>query len=105
MILHFVKIMGLSELFHEKTPQIQVIIRFLLEGKCQNMIQNYGGLIGPKISKFWSSRKLRYEKQYVSEMIPHCFLYFSKYCRDKYGGQGSTTGPGNVKILEVPKFI
>ena len=23
MILHFVKIMGLSELFHEKTPQIR----------------------------------------------------------------------------------
>ena len=62
MILHFVKIMGCPEIFHEKTPKQRLIIRSCFGGKCQNMIQNYGGLIGPKMSKIRNSRKLRYEK-------------------------------------------
>ena len=48
MISHFVKIMDDLKLFHQKTTKKRLIIRSFLGGKCQNMIQNYGGLIGSK---------------------------------------------------------
>ena len=32
-------------------------------------------------------------------------LVVLKYFDDRYGVQGSTTGPTNLKILEVPKII
>ena len=48
MISHFVKIMDDLKLFHQKTTKNRLIIRSFFGGKCQNMIQNYWRLIGPK---------------------------------------------------------
>ena len=65
MILHFVKIMGCPELFHEKTPKIWLIVRICWRDSW-NMIQ-----------KIWGSNRsenvniLEFQK-YVSEMIPYC---------------------------------
>ena len=58
MISHFVKIMDDSKLFHQKTTKNRLIIRSLFGGKCQNMIQNYGGLIGPKNVKILEFQKV-----------------------------------------------
>ena len=53
---------GLSRLIPWKKTQKTINHPKFFGGKCQNIIQNYGSLIGPKMSKFWNSRKLRYEK-------------------------------------------
>ena len=43
------------------------------------------------------------QNPYVSRMFPYVVVFFEIH--DKYGAQGSTTGPKNVEILEVPKSI
>ena len=60
--------------------------------------KTYGGLIGRKMSKNWNSRKLRYPKSRFFKDVPWFFLYFFKYFHDKYGVQGSITGPKNRKF-------
>ena len=95
MISHFVKIMDDLKLFHQKTTKNRLIIRSFLGGKCQNMIQNYGGLIGPKMSKFWNSRKLRYPKSIFSMMFPDFSCIFSSISMINTGSEGP---------LRVPKI-
>ena len=89
---------GLSRLIPWKKTQKTINHPKFFGGKCQNIIQNYGSLIGPKMSKFWNSRKLRYEKVICFWDDSLFFLYFSKYFHKKYGEWGPTTGPRNPKI-------
>ena len=42
---------------------------------------------------------------YFPRIVPVYCLYFLKYFGSKKEVQGSTTGPTNVKILEVPEII
>ena len=62
MIFHFVKIMDDLELFNKKTPKIRFDDDILLGQFLKYYTKNMGGIISPKMSKNWNSRKLRYEK-------------------------------------------
>ena len=62
MISHFVKILDDLKSFNEKTPKIRFDALICL-GQFLKYDTKIWELIGPKMSKFWNSRKLRYVKR------------------------------------------
>ena len=61
MISHFVKIMDDLELSHQKTPKTINHPKFF-RSNSQNIIQKYGGVIGPKNVEILEFQKVEISK-------------------------------------------
>ena len=96
MIFHFVKIMDDLKLFKGKTPKI----RFgdaIFWGNSWNMIQKYGGLIGPKNVKILEFQKVEISKIHIFQW---CSLIFSCIVWSKFMRNTGSEGPLRVQRIE-----
>ena len=63
------------------------------------------GLRGPKNVEILEFQKVEISKIPIFQGCSLIFLYFLEKNHAKYGVQGSTTGPNNADLFEVPKSI
>ena len=105
MILHFVKIMGLPELFHENSFQKRLELKSFLERITKILFKKMWGDHNSKKLKILEFQKVEISQIQIFQGCSSIFLVFFEVKSPWKGGVRVHYGSKKSKILKVPRII